>query len=210
MKKLFVILLTLMIAFVMPFTALAASVTPVEYPGNDAKASDYTPPAGCIRTTLPDSDIEGTHIYNFNNDGELDPAGTNTLTVVVGTAPSTSYTQVLSWSWSGSYTLFAIIVKGGPAFNLYEYNGAATSDTNLESPVNASGDPAGISHVSVVLCPNGTPPTPPDGNTTCCIIFIALLAIIIGLLIAILVILIQIKSIICCKKHHYQFDNLNC
>ncbi len=159
MKKLFLILFTIIIVFALSTSVLAASVPPSEFPGNDANS--YTPPEGCIRTTLPDSDVVGTHIYKFNDSGQLDPAGTNTFTLVVGVAPLTSYTQVLSWTWSGSYPLFAVIVKGGPGFNLYEYDGGLTTDTNLVSPDNPSGGPADISHVSVVLCPNGDPPVPP-------------------------------------------------
>lgn len=203
MKKLLYIIFAFIIAFAIPLTTLAASVTPVEHPGNDANQMDYTPPEGCVRTTLPDSDIAGTHIYKFNNNGVIDPNGTNILTIVVGTAPETSYTQVLSWSWTGSYPLFAIILKGGPAFNLYEYNGTATSDTNLVSPVNASGHPADISHVSVVLCPNGEPPVPPDGNTTCCVIMIILLVIILFLIIFVLILINNLYYNCCCKNHYH-------
>lgn len=189
LKKILCVLLALMM---MSFAvvAFAASVTPVEFPGNDANPADYTPPEGCVRTTLPDSDVVGTYVYKFNNIGVLDPNGTNILTLVVGIEPGTSFTQVLLWEWSGSYSLLAIIVKGGPNFNLYEYNGTATSDTNLVSPDVASGNPADISHVSVVLCPDGQPP--PNGGDTCCIIIVILLIIIICLLCAILQRLIYI------------------
>jgi heme/copper-type cytochrome/quinol oxidase subunit 2 len=209
MKKFLVTFIILLITLALPLTTFAASVDPVEHDGNDANPNDYTPPVDCIRTTLPDSDVTGSHIYKFNNSGQLDPTGTNTLTLIVGIAPQTSYTQVLSWAWSGSYPLFAIIVKGGPAFNLYEYDGTANSDTSLVSPVNPSGDPADISHVSVILCPNGEPPTPPDGNTTCCIIAVVLLTIIVVLLFAVLVLLINIKC--CCyKKHNCRYERPDC
>ena len=132
--------------------------------------------------------------------GELDPGGTNIFTLVVGIESGTDYTQVLSWGWSGAYELFAVIVKGGPAFNLYEYNGTATSDTNLVSPVNQSGNPADISHVSVVLCPDGEPPAPPDGITTCCIIIIVLLVLILMVLVAVAIVLFNVYCVICLKK----------
>ena len=200
LKKILCIVLTLVMLFAMPLTVLAASVVPVEYPGNDANPADYTPPEGCVRTTLPDSDVVGTHVYRFNGNGVLDPSGTNIFTLVVGIEPGTEYTQVLSWEWDGSYDLFAVIVKGGPAFNLYEYGGTATSDTNLVSPVTQSGFPADISHVSVVLCPDGEPPVPPDGVEVCCIIIIILLVLMMCLLIAILIMLVHIYCIICRKK----------
>ncbi len=205
MKKIICIILTLVLVFSMSLTALAASVTPVEYPGNDANPADYTPPTGCVRTTLPDSDVVGTHVYKFNGNGVLDPAGTNMFTLVVGIETGTSYTQVLFWEWSGDYPLFAVIAKGGPGFNLYEYNGAVTSDTNLVSPDVSSGQPADISHVSVVLCPNGQPPVPPDGELTCCIIIVVLLAILLVLLTAVLFTLIKLSYMLCftqCHKHH--------
>ena len=69
MKKILSILITLILIFAMPLTVLAASVVPVEYPGNDANPADYTPPVGCVRTTLPDSEVVGTHIYTFNGNG---------------------------------------------------------------------------------------------------------------------------------------------
>jgi hypothetical protein len=200
MKKLFLIFLAIIFAFIFMTAASAASVIPDEYPGNDANT--YTPPEGCIRTTLPDSDKTGTHVYTFNDFGQLDPGGTNTLTIEVGKATGTNYTQVLSWTWSGSYPLYSIIVKGGPAYNEYVYDGTATTDTNLVSPVNASGDPADISHVSVVLCPEKLPPVPPDGGTICCIIIIVLLIMIVCLLAVILVNILEIKCIICYRNCH--------
>lgn len=151
------------ITFICAFTTIsfAASVTPILYSGNDANPNQFTPPAGSVRITLPNSSQEGTHVYTFNEFGELDSAGSDTLTIVVGKATGTDYTQVLSWTWNGTSTLDAIILKGGPAFNLYQYNGE-TSDTNLVCPTNPSGHPADISHVSVILFPQVSPPVPPD------------------------------------------------
>lgn len=42
----------------------------------------------------------------------------------------------------------AVIVKGGPAANVYHYNGLS-SDSGLASPVNASGNPAGLSNLTI-------------------------------------------------------------
>lgn len=214
---------------VLSVNVFGASVVPGLHPGNDANS--YTPPEGCIRTTLPQSDEVGTHVYKFNDSGQLDASGTNTLTIEVGIAPSTSYTQVLSWSWSGSYPLYSIIVKGGDAFNEYVYDGAATSDTNLVSPINASGHPADISHVSVVLCPEGVPPTPspsptpsapptpcpspgppgpPGCDTHCCVLIVVLEVVAVFLLVAILIGLIDMKRIIRHKKHCWCKDERSC
>lgn len=176
MKKLFASLLVVFL-LVQPFMGYCASVTPTTILGNDANPNRYTPPEGCVRLTLPNSDVPGTYTYKLNDNGEFAPDGTNIFTLNVGKAPGNDYTEVLSWSWSGSYTLKAVIVKGGPAFNLYEYNGQ-TSDTNLVSPTNPSGKPADISHVSIVVCPKNppVPPTPPDGNIICAIFVVILLA----------------------------------
>lgn len=46
------------------------------------------------------------------------------------------------------YSVGAIIIKGGPAANVYFYEGGTLSDMNLTAPVNASGKPAGISNVT--------------------------------------------------------------
>lgn len=198
MFKKFLCFVIIAVMCVVPSAVLAASVTPTEYPGNDANPNQFTPPAGSVRVTLPDSDQEGTHIYKFNEFGQLDPEGTDTLTLVVGTAPGTDYTQVLSWSWSGSSTLSAVIVKGGNAFNLYQYNGQ-TSDTNLVSPNNASGHPADISHVSVIIYPEVPPPNPPDCEITIVIEFVIILII---LFIILAVNLFALSCYLCNKKHH--------
>ncbi len=54
----------------------------------------------------------------------------------------------------------AVIVKGGPAANVYYYNNGETSDAGLASPVNASGNPAGLSNLTIcynlVPCQNLT------------------------------------------------------
>ena len=51
-------------------------------------------------------------------------------------------------------------MKGGPAFNLYQYDPSVREDTNLVAPINPSGLPANVSHVSVVICPDDFPPDP--------------------------------------------------
>lgn len=52
------------------------------------------------------------------------------------------------------YQVGAVIVKGGPAANVYFYENGTLGDTNLNAPVNASGKPAGISNVTFcfILC----------------------------------------------------------
>ena len=43
----------------------------------------------------------------------------------------------------------AVIVKGGPNANVYYYNNGESSDSGLASPVNASGNPAGLSNLTI-------------------------------------------------------------
>jgi hypothetical protein len=51
----------------------------------------------------------------------------------------------------------AVIVKGGPNANVYYYNDGQSSDSGLASPLNASGNPAGLSNLTIcynlVECP---------------------------------------------------------
>lgn len=43
----------------------------------------------------------------------------------------------------------AVIVKGGPAANVYYYADGQSSDSGLASPVNSSGNPAGLSNLTI-------------------------------------------------------------
>ena len=53
----------------------------------------------------------------------------------------------------------AVIVKGGNAANVYQYPYDFFADTGLVTPDNASGGPAGISHIE--FCTDGTTENPP-------------------------------------------------
>lgn len=140
MKKIasFSFLLIIMLSFFTP--VLAASVPAQTFPGNDA--NDYTPPEGCILYQIPNSDKEGSHTVNFDSDGNVDPDGPYSFTVMTGTIPGNEYTQVLSWS--SNIPIYAVIVKGGTAFNLYQYEPSVRGDTDLVSPNNPSGPPTWI------------------------------------------------------------------
>jgi hypothetical protein len=50
-------------------------------------------------------------------------------------------------SWSATMGIDAVIVKGSDAANVYVYPGESMGDTNLVTPTNSSGGPAGLSHV---------------------------------------------------------------
>ena len=58
----------------------------------------------------------------------------------------------LGWFSSGK-GITSIIVKGGDSYNQYVYDGSIVGDNLLLSPLNSSGTPAAISHVSVCFDP---------------------------------------------------------
>jgi hypothetical protein len=66
------------------------------------------------------------------------------------------------FDWTSNIGINAVFVKGGPNGNLYTYDPAATSDTDLHAPINPmNNEPFGLSHVSFCygLAPPPTTPT---------------------------------------------------
>ncbi len=68
-------------------------------------------------------------------------------------------------TWSTAFPVGAVIVKGGPRANVYQYSPGRYGDTGLASPVNASGNPAGLSNLTVCWNP-GAPGPDPNAPTT--------------------------------------------
>ena len=66
------------------------------------------------------------------------------------------------WRVPNTIGVLAVLVKGGPQYSVYSYNGLAT-DGHLASPFNSSGAPARISHV--VMCYKSVTPTDGGGGT---------------------------------------------
>jgi len=58
------------------------------------------------------------------------------------------------FDWSATNSIGAVIVKGGNAANVFYYDPQAFSDSGLYSPLNASGKPAEISHVTFCWNPD--------------------------------------------------------
>ena len=56
-------------------------------------------------------------------------------------------------TWSSSFPIGAVVVKGSAAANIYEYAPASLGDSGLASPINESGNPAGLSNLT--FCWNG-------------------------------------------------------
>lgn len=70
--------------------------------------------------------------------------------------------ETIAFSVDGGVAL-AVIVKGGPNANLYDYRpDGVASDQDLHAPINPNNDqPFGLSHVDFCLGPPGPPPPPP-------------------------------------------------
>lgn len=122
----------LLAAMLLPTAAAhAASVPPDFYSGNPT-CQDLGYAYGLKPT--PEATPNGT--YFLNN-------GTDSVTVASnGTGLS---------SWSSTIGMDAVIVKGGPAANVYTYSPESMSDTNLVTPTNPNNNqPYGLSHV--VFC----------------------------------------------------------
>lgn len=68
-------------------------------------------------------------------------------------------------TWSSTFPVGAVIVKGGPRANVYQYTPGRRGDTGLASPVNSSGNPAGLSNLTICWNP-GAPGPDPDAPTT--------------------------------------------
>jgi hypothetical protein len=81
-------------------------------------------------------------------DGLFDAAFPNGITV------STDGTYV---SWTSTFGIGAVIVKGGNAANVFYYDPQATFGSGLASPVNSSGKPAGLSNITFCWNPEPEP-----------------------------------------------------
>ncbi len=211
-KKLLIIILAIAITIFISASALAASVDPIEMPGNDINDQDMITPDGCVFYSFENNEDPGTYTVNFNLQGEVEPGGPLVHTVVIGQQPNNSFTEVLSWT--ANFPVYAVIVKGGPNYNLYIYD-TATSDTNLVSPDVPSGMPADVSHTSIIFCPpfmpvtpTPTPPPPPvNGGLDICICLIWISIVVITFILGFLVCGV-IKH--CCKKNSCCRKNDDC
>jgi LPXTG-motif cell wall-anchored protein len=147
-KKIVAIVFTFLFVLTTGITSLAASVTPTEHSGNES-SGDVTP-EGAVYFKY-DGGTEGVHIYRFDADGTRnDSSGDYYIQFEIGKIEGNGYTEILSWS--SNFYMHSVIVKGGSSYNLYSYpDPGSKGDTHLVSPVNGSGDPANVSHVSFVF-----------------------------------------------------------
>ena len=136
--------------------AIAASVTPTEYPGNITVDGNGNSD-GCadyvdgdfvgVETTSPVSD--GVHVYNGNTPNN----SPFTLTVTQHTLAPGSEGNSIDFSITGGLVLVAA-VKGAETYNLYDYQPAgSTGNTDLRAP----NFPGRISHYVFCIGDPGTP-----------------------------------------------------
>lgn len=86
---------------------------------------------------------------------KIEPVATGTygdITIIVDG-------KTFSYSTDGSVLITAVIVKGGPGYNLYSYPAPGpSSDDGLHAPVNKNGDYYGLSHLCFSTTPKGEEP----------------------------------------------------
>ncbi len=122
-----------------------ATTSPILHSGNDSKASA---PSGYTHYSFGSNSASGTYTVRFDTSGNRDSNGQYYFTHTIGKLPGQNYTAVLTWS--SNFDIYSVIVKGGSAYNEYVYN-TARSGSYLVSPVNASGNPASVSHTSIIF-----------------------------------------------------------
>ncbi len=112
---------------------------------------------GSNQAACDEDDAGSIDVSDFDAEGEASFTTENGVTVNVTYDPATK--EVSFTTEDGVVLIF--YVKGGNDYATYNYTGlgGVESDGNLYAPHNASGDPAGLSHV--VFCTGPAPePTP--------------------------------------------------
>jgi hypothetical protein len=96
---------------------------------------------------------------------KIDPPRSGDFTSPDGKLTVTLAVSGKSLGFTTNIPVAAVIVKGGDAANVYRYGSGSTGDSGLYAPINASGGPAGLSHVDFCYKPQTPPPPPPDCST---------------------------------------------
>lgn len=103
--------------------------------------------------------------FKIDNWDSTDPIGTHHVVVdgfdfyITISNVQIDDEERISFDWSSTYPIDAVIVKGGTGANVYQYNPAVLSDTELFAP-----DNKGISHVTFCWkTPNFVVPETPWG-----------------------------------------------
>ena len=82
--------------------------------------------------------------YEFSS-GRIDHNGAFDQNFPEGLNVTTDGTYV---SWSSTFSIGTVIVKGSNEANIYVYDPQAMSDSGLAAPLNPSGNPAGLSNIT--------------------------------------------------------------
>lgn len=149
-RKLFILLGVILILAVAGFATyrVVSALDPGPPSGSGVQPSVLTGNASCADAG-----------YGFGFKIDNSPNGTFTFTSppgsLTGGAPSDSANSVtisnsdgFYFDWSSTLPIDAVIVKGGPNSDLFEYSPEDDSDSDLHSPINASnGQLYGISHI---------------------------------------------------------------
>lgn len=120
-------------------------VTPTTYSGNtsgDGSSSCSVLGFGSNGTKVDDANSQTVSGYRFTVSGS---GQSLSFAPIAGTTPATA--------------IRAVIVKGGPNYNVYVYSGGQTTDAGLVSPLNGGGNIPTISHYVVCYGPRPTPST---------------------------------------------------
>ena len=125
-------------------------VTPTTYQGNTSGEGSSS--CSALGFGSAGTKVDGAYSRTFSGYVFTVSADKQSLSFapVAGTTPTTA--------------IVAVIVKGGPAYNVYDYSGSfRLSDGGLVSPVNGGGNIPQISHY--VVCVGPRPVTPPPTLT---------------------------------------------
>jgi len=146
-----------------------------EYEGNDCAGVFGPNFPNCYVEAMPDQGIpERTPIIikiNFNNDGSRGEVEINPLFASIdGTEFSFTFgpdgTGTGTWTYTpgaGDPAITAFTAKGSNSFNLFSTGGDYT-DVAYSTPINASGNPAGLSHMGFYDSDGGDLPLPEPGS----------------------------------------------
>lgn len=150
-RKLFGLLLALGLTLVVAIPVLAVTLSsPTSDSGVVPYIVDNPGPGGNVTCAQVGMYEFNSGRINYDEDTDLfDAAFPAGLTVTV-----TNDTYV---AWSSTFGIGAVIVKGSNAANVYVYDPQATGDSGLASPVNASGNPAGLSNITFCWNPEPEP-----------------------------------------------------
>jgi len=146
-----------------------------EYAGNDCAGVFGPNFPNCYAPAMPDDGIpERTPIiikFNFNDDGSF---GAIEINPFFGSIDGDEFsfdfgpggTGTGTWTYTpgaGDPAITAFTVKGSNSFNLYSTGGDYT-DVAYSTPINASGNPAGLSHMGFYDTDGGDLPLPEPGS----------------------------------------------